>query len=444
MHVGSLSSRWRRPAIAAVLLLVFLSYTPTAIDDWREARGYEYEWVAWSLAQGHGYSFDGGTAWLGPYGPPSEYSRTAWIEPIQTSIMALCFHSFDENGRLVLVLLNALWLTLTALTVFLIVERLAGSISALTSAILFGALSSYEGSPLLYIGNAALAGFIISSIALVMIHVMERPSLSACVVLGVVLGVGALTHAGTLLAIPLAYCVIVFAVGCRRRESWRYAGVAVLVAGLMLAPWTVRNLSVFGELVPVRTGSGFNAYIGNPGLGRTIEPGLRDGDTQSPPLWTAKDPREALWKLKDLNLDRALRWHSLSTIQENSSDGYSEYNEAQRDRVFRERALEFVGEEFWLAVRMAIWKVIAFYGYWGWPFRVITVMAFLGLLLRVRDARAAAIVLLLAAYTLPYAVSLPLYYRYRFPVEPLLVVMSGLLLGSTIDLVNRSLRSHWR
>jgi hypothetical protein len=47
-----------------------------------------------------------------------------------------------------------------------------------------------------------------------------------------------------------------------------------------------------------------------------------------------------------------------------------------------------------------------------------------------RDSRATSLALLVAGYAFPYALSLPIYYRYRAPVEPVMFVLIGLLLGT--------------
>jgi hypothetical protein len=44
------------------------------------------------------------------------------------------------------------------------------------------------------------------------------------------------------------------------RRKWSGLAVAVLVAGLTLAPWTVRNYLVFGRLIPVKSNLSFELY----------------------------------------------------------------------------------------------------------------------------------------------------------------------------------------
>jgi hypothetical protein len=411
------------PAIAVVL------YIPIVTRQWNQARGYEYEWVAWQLALGHGYSFDSGTAWLGPYANASDYSPTAWIEPVHTAIMAVSFHLFGDQGRLVLVLLNVLWLGMTSVIIFLLIEQLVGFWPGTIMAALFVLLPFHRTELLIYIGNAAMAAFLFSLNSLLLIWCLEKVSSGRCLALGATVGIATLTHAGMLLFVPLTALIVLVGFGVRRIEVWRSVGAGLIVAILVILPWTLRNAVTFGQLIPVRNGFGFQSYIGNPGLASTFVPTLQSNATVAPPPWTASGPWQALEKLRDLEFDRAVRHYSIITIRELAPEGYSLFNEAQRDKVFLSHTVEFVREMPLLTARMAFWKVLAFFGNWGLIFRITALTAFAGWLVMLRDYRATSLMLLLAAYTIPYAISLPLYYRYRFPAEPLLFVLAGLLLG---------------
>ena len=140
----SAGSRWLRIFWIVSWIVVGLHYLGTArrfariiLRQWPRASGYEYEWIANALASGHGYAFDPEHAWLGPYARGSEYTLSAWIDPVQTFIMAASFQLFGEHGRLVLVLLNVLWVAATALVVALCCRRVSTLNIALFTAALF-------------------------------------------------------------------------------------------------------------------------------------------------------------------------------------------------------------------------------------------------------------------------------------------------------------------
>lgn len=91
----------------------------------------------------------------------------------------------------------------------------------------------------------------------------ERPRvpLAAIAAAGAVLGLSLLTR-------PVLPLLLVLTVPwLARRIGWRAAGgraaAVALVAGLVLAPWTIRNAGVFGEPVLVATNGGSNFWQGN-------------------------------------------------------------------------------------------------------------------------------------------------------------------------------------
>lgn len=45
-----------------------------------------------------------------------------------------------------------------------------------------------------------------------------------------------------------------------RQRSWSRLGIALLVAGITLTPWTVRNYVVFGRLIPVKPNLAYELY----------------------------------------------------------------------------------------------------------------------------------------------------------------------------------------
>ena len=60
-------------------------------------------------------------------------------------------------------------------------------------------------------------------------------------------------------AVALAWGVPSLLIGWQQR-AWSRLGLAVLVAGLTLLPWTVRNYLVFGRLIPVKSNLAYELY----------------------------------------------------------------------------------------------------------------------------------------------------------------------------------------
>src|SRR5688572_1283598 len=185
--------------LTSLLGFVFLGAFVIITQKWKQAKGYEYEWIAGSLASGRGYSFDSGSAWLGPYESSSGFVPTAWSEPIQIIIMAFSFRTMGEKGRLFLVLLNIFWLALTCFIIYLIGKRLQGTLTGYISTFLFLIVLLNNARQIIYIGNLALASFLISLCVLALINALDDFSVRRIITLGIVLGLTNLTHASSLL-----------------------------------------------------------------------------------------------------------------------------------------------------------------------------------------------------------------------------------------------------
>ena len=408
--------------------------------QWVNARGYEFEWIAEPLSKGHGYTFASTDSWLGPY--DNALHPTAWVEPVQTGVMALAFRALPEHGKLLLVLLNYLWFAVCSVVVFAIGRRLGSSSGGAVAAIAFAALPTGKEELRWYLGNSALAAALISLVALSLLVMLERPTLRRGAVLGLLLGTLALTHAGTLLFLPFAAVVaIVASNGVVTTNRWANGIVVLLAALVVVLPWTVRNYRAFGEIVPVRTGLGQNLHYALPAAAHTIRPDLDLGPGWSSPPWTARGARDAVSRMTQQERWRELRDYSLASGRASGPDDYGRLNEAERDAVLRDQSIDFVREHPGVAIRLGIAKAYGFF--WGnWPgFRPVTLLAFIGALIAMRRRRGWIIGGLILLYVIPYTLSAPLYYRYRASIEPLMFVLAGVTVGLCLDLMLNRVKS---
>jgi MFS family permease len=430
------ASRWHIVIVISVLLVTLMWQGRTIKNTWRYAQGYEQEWVAGSLLGGYGFSFDPATAWLGPYEDGIPYSLTAWVEPLYTFVIAITLAIFGEYGRLILTLLNVVWLGLSGLLIFLLVGEILDPRVGLYMSLLFLVLHATRQEVILYIGNAALAGFLYCLSAYLLLRCIKNPAVSTSILLGLTIGIASLNHGGSLLLGPLCVLTILMSLGFRNTSAWRASLLIVLIASILLSPWTVRNYLVFGKFIPVRSGFGFMLYLGNPGLARTFTPDLKFEADSSAPLWTAESPQQALQLVRDLKYDAALVDYSKQVISENGGPDYPSYNEAERDRIFLKHSLDFVRQEPLLTLRMMLWKAVMFLSFGKIRLVLISITAILGSLLFMKDVRVNGLALLVLGYMFPYVVSLPLDNRYRNPIEPMLFVLSALFVGVCLQKIN--------
>ena len=285
-------------------------------------------------------------------------------------------------------------------------------------------------SPGTDIGNVALAMFVFSLCALCLLRALEASEFRRVLVLGVLIGITNLVHAASILFGPVTACILLARWGIRRSAAWRSAIAVTVLPLVIVAPWATRNYLTFHEFVPVRTGFGWQLYMGNVALAMTL-PENRSDDRQAEPPWTATSAREAVRLVRDLDHEYPLREHAMSLAVAKAPVQYTSYNEAQRDRYFGSLAVAFMRANPRVIAELAFWRMQTFFFGWGVLASIITLCALAGLLARWRDLRAVGLYALLCVYALPYLLSVTFYFRYRAPLDPILFMLIGFLLSAT-------------
>ena len=259
-----------------------------------------------------------------------------------------------------------------------------------------------------------------------------RPHPSHAALTGGLLGITVLTWSAAQLLLPLVPLLWWWRTGCRHPAR---ALLVPVVALAVMAPWSIRNVLVFGELVPVRTGSGQILHLGTVGLGATVDPTTVAG--LPPPPWRAATAFEAVARVlggdRSPEPRRALeRWqHEVLRLQFGDDSGASE---AERDAWLRREALAYILENPGLTAALGVAKLWALLVHTPGSRRLAGITpgamaAFLALLAllpwrwRWRARLMAAAPLL--AYGALFVLITPYFYRYRMPVEPLVAFLAA-------------------
>jgi 4-amino-4-deoxy-L-arabinose transferase-like glycosyltransferase len=432
--------RIRLPAFLGIglLVLVLAGDLARVYQGWTVAEGWEYEQIARAWADGKGYSFPGGSRWLfDPANPddrtdPGGYYATAWEEPVPVFLLGTFFWLFGDYGRLAMTLTNALFFAATLVVVYHLGRRIQGPWLGLASAALLAMIPTPHSLVKVYLGGSVLGGLMVSICALLLLWFVERASVRRGLLLGAVLGTAALAQAATIVFIPVATLVALVSQRPLTWQVWRSAGVIVGTALLAISPWAVRNYATFGEPVLVRDGAGQIAYLGNRALAETVDPSLVPDDAPFKPPWTAGNPLQAM-RLIDLTQNMIdIQIYADDTVGATAPEGYANFNEAQRDKVFMAEALGFMLRHPLITLQLAAAKAVKFLfpSELDWlhliPVGCVSLLAALGLALNLKDRRVTALGLMALAYTAVYVVTFPYFYRYRYPIEPVLATLAGM------------------
>lgn len=415
--------------------------TMIALQRWEDAHGYEPEWIATALASGHGFSFDGDHRWLFEGMPSDAYFPSAWSDPLFTLLYAGLIYVFGEESHLVIMLLSLVFFSMTVLLVAYTSKRLAGPWAGLIAVLLL--LTIVQGHAI-RIGNEPLAGLWVALLLFYFVRSANTLTLKKSTVLGAILGLSILTASNTMTFVSVAVLLIFWFV----RAPWpaaRMSAATVLAAVLIVIPWTWRNYLVFDEFVPVRNGLGSIAHVGTVALGKTFAP--ESVATPLPVPWTSSGPLEATARVVAGSMGertpfdrRALEAWQRDVMEAQHGPEYASLNEAQRDRWYLGEAIAFVLANPLRTAQLAVVKLGHFIG----PSPLLAALTVFGLLgglvLAFRQRLLIVPIALAAAYSAPFAIITPYFYRYRYPIEPVL----ALLVGVAAVHVGQALSTRWQ
>ena len=262
-----------------------------------------YDEGAWGITQGLGYTYQG--------------QATAFWPPGYPVFLAGVYFVFGHNYLAAKLANIVLQLGIIVMSGSL-ARRMWGEEGAFLTALIMALLpGQIVYSSLL----ESMTLFTFLMLGILRLALDENRWLSSPLLTGLLTGILALTRPTGLL-FPLALAFVYWLDGDQAREAIRKGFVAMAVMMLVILPWTVRNYRAFGKLVPISTNGGFNLMVGN-------SPQSTGGRNIAPP-----------WKVDWI---------------------MSETNEAKRDQLARNAALEFIRRNPKKFLRLGLNKMFYMY-----------------------------------------------------------------------------------
>ncbi len=391
--------------------------------SWQNARGWEYLWIAESIVKGDCFCFaDCKKGWR-PREGCDKFRITAHEEPVYPFLMAFAFKAFGNRyGGLLILIFQVIALFLTANVVYLLGRRVFNAPAGLLAGSVLPLLNRHLA---LSFVPSGFAGLMIAISAYLMLLCIERVSIRRGIILGLTLGFTALLYAPTLAFIPVAVFFLIVTKTPGRSVALKTAAALILAALIVLSVWTVRNFMVFGRIIPVRTGFGINVHQSNPVLAESFSATPR-GDMDAGLPWRAKSAREAVILSFGLKEQKAIYKRSFYIIRQEAPEGYK-YNEAEMDSVALRKTIEFVLSRPRTFITLTFYRIYAFFFMLDWKAAIISVFFFAGAVTAAGNRKARILLLLVLAYASPYFLAMPWWYRYRYPIEPVIIVVASCL-----------------
>jgi len=384
--------------------------------------GFEIGRVARSIAAGHGFGspFHG---WTG---------ATAWLAPVYPYLLAGVFRVFGiytAASGVVILALNSLFAALTCVPIFRIAERMFGRRLALWTAWLWAVTPLFFGVPVNWAWETSLSTLLLCLALLLTLRLRPSaptPGAPGCkpwLVWGLLWGVIALTNPSLLSLMPFALAWALWhrptsAKSGQTRGAMPVA-VGLIACALTVAPWLVRNHSVFGRWIFIRDNFGAELRFGNA--------------EQATGVW--------------------LGWMH-PTVNDVELKRYGAVGELAYVAEKKREALQFIRRRPGFFLDLTVRR---FFMYWcnvpksltdararevltdDWPTICFSALALLGLLQMVRrkPRQAWFFAPALLVYPALYYVTYP-HPRYRHPIEPLMLMLAVFVVSEAKEFAGRA------
>lgn len=271
------------------------------------------------------------------------------------------------------------------------------------------------------IHELSLVAFMFSLLILTILKFEKNLNYKKCVIIGILIGACMLTRASIILFIPLFLFWLLFNknIGRRIRDRCSKSFLIIIITGIVILPWVVRNYYVHHKFVFMQTPS-IDIWVGN-NINATGSNYSTDGKTV------------------------------LRTMSRDFIDKIYAADELTKDKIFREEAYQFVKNHPYKFVNFFFKKL--YYFWWFSPqtgllyphiyliiykvlYSIIFFSAAYGIVLSLilEDLRVKRKIYLLLLFFLAISVLQSIFYvegRHRWAIEPILLVFTaqGLILG---------------
>src|SRR5262245_14714246 len=226
--------------VYGALLIAFVNVNPTA---------EYYGAIAQNLVLGHGFTED----------PVA--GLNLWRAPLYPLFLAGLYSVFGFSDLPVFVA-QGVFDILTCCLVYLIARQIFNEPTAVVAAVVT-ALYPFFSYYTVRVFSESMFTLLLSLLVLALMRAQRSLAPRDFTLVGVTLGLALLCKA-SLELFPLVMLVGLVLRG--RGSVGRLAlnfGVTLIVAGLLIAPWSFRNYQITGRVIPISTGGGHNLWLSN-------------------------------------------------------------------------------------------------------------------------------------------------------------------------------------
>jgi 4-amino-4-deoxy-L-arabinose transferase-like glycosyltransferase len=404
-----------------VLMLVFQTYRFESQSDY----GYEYTRIAQWIVSGEGFS--------SPYFDtprPSAVMAPGYVYLI--AVIFFIFGIYTTASAIAIEVVQSIFAALTCLIMYRLGTKMFNDKVGLLAAV---ALAFYPPSvffSIMRLGATTLIVLLLALIIYYLISINETQSYSLAAVCGFLMGCSALVEPVLLSFFVLASLWLLVSRQGPRMNTAKCLAIMALVAIVCVLPWTTRTYAVFGKIVPIKSNFGLNLLLGNNPYGNGVMeytsafysiPEKNSQDQKKP-----GGPNGAAGEKPFLGSD---------ILSAEEREMRSQMKETDFDELMFRKAFSFIKEHPGQFVQFTLRRIAAFWSPVN-PYRRIPYDALRGfvyglclllagvavLLARTQRKETSLLLMLFLSYPISYYITHASYYRYRYPVEPFLILLS--------------------
>jgi 4-amino-4-deoxy-L-arabinose transferase-like glycosyltransferase len=351
---------------------------------------------------------------------------SAWLSPIYPYLLAglfKLFGTYSYESNICIHTIDCAFTALTCLPIWAIGKKAFGKRTGVAAAWLWVILPTSLFYPIVWVWDTSLSALWMALLVLATFELRGRDRMPAWVGYGALWGIGALINPSLLPVLPP---LALWAIWPLRRQLLRSARLATASAAIFvvcLAPWTIRNYMAFHTFVPLRSNFGLELWLGN-------NPDVPD--TWTPQLHPNDDPVEA---------KKYAAMTELPYMQEKQREALAFMRSHPRDTMrffFRRFADTWIG--VWDSPTDIWGHLPTYYKFILVSNILFSLLSLLGVLLAYRKHSEwgipfASIVLI---FPMVFYITHPSQ-RYRFPMDPILTVLTIYTLGCLLSWVGELL-----
>jgi len=352
--------------------------------------------------------------------------------------LALASKLLGKNKGHLIIIFHIIALYLTSIVIYHISRKVFNAETGILAGTILPLIPHVIVESKTVFAPAIFAGLLISICAYLVIWTIEKTSVRRGLLLGAVLGFSCLVYAPILAFIPLSVIYLLFSADVHSKVSWKNASAVLFAALILISPWTLRNYAVFGKLIPVKTGFGKVAYESNPILASTYSSGPYGCSDVIDPPWISQNVREAI--IVSGHNQVALVQKGFECMEKEAHEGYEEFNEAEWNSLFLEKTFDFILTQPLIFAEMTYYRILYFFTFMNLKIIIISVLFVISAIITLKNKKARVLTLFGLIFSFTYFLVVSFWYRYRYPIEPIFLILASyppVLLISKISVFSR-------